>query len=76
MQLRTSLGIVITVIGIVMTVYTGYRYVTRPEDTTEIIASQKNKEDEHCIKWFPIVGTAMLVCGIVIIIKNKRIGEV
>lgn len=75
MQLKAFLGIAITVIGIIMTIYAGYLYVSIPESSTDVIASEMNNDD-YCIELFFIMGIVFLVGGISIIINHKNIVEV
>lgn len=66
-----NLGIVLVIIGIIMMIYTGFNYVTT-EKVVDLGPLQINKNENHPVQWSPIVGTLLLVGGIVIIATNKN----
>lgn len=70
MRLR-PLGIVLSIIGIIMIIYTGFNYVTT-EKVVDIGPIEINAEKNHPVQWSPIVGIALLVGGIVIVLIDKK----
>lgn len=70
MRLRT-LGIILSIIGIVMIIYTGFNYVTT-EKVVDLGPIKINAEKNHPVQWSPIVGIALLVGGIVIVLTDKK----
>lgn len=70
MRLR-PLGIVLSIIGIVMIIYTGFNYVTT-EKVVDLGPIEINAEKNHPVQWSPIVGIALLVGGIVIVLIDKK----
>jgi len=70
MRLR-PLGIVLSIIGIVMIIYTGFNYVTT-EKVVDLGPIKINAEKNHPVQWSPIVGIALLVGGIVIVLIDKK----
>lgn len=68
-----AIGLII--VGIIMTIYTGFNYVTT-EKVAEIGPIIINKEKNHPIQWTPIIGVLIIVGGIFIIgrsrMKNSR----
>ena len=66
-----SIGIAIIVIGAIMVFYTGFNYVTK-EKVVDIGPIEINKEENHPVQWFPIVGVALLVGGILLVVADKR----
>jgi hypothetical protein len=70
MKTRT-IGIVITIIGIIMLLYNSFNYVTT-EKIVDIGPIQINKEVSHPIKWSPIAGVVLVIGGIVLIVKTKN----
>ena len=70
MRLR-PLGIVLSIIGILMIIYTGFNYVTT-EKVVDLGPIKINAEKNHPVQWSPIVGIALLVGGIVIVLTNKK----
>jgi uncharacterized membrane protein len=66
-----SLGIVLTVIGIVMMLITGFNFVTQKK-VVDIGPLHVNKEENHPVQWSPIVGGVLLVGGIAILVSQKN----
>ena len=69
--MQKNLGIVLVVIGIIMMIYTGFSYVTT-EKVVDIGPIEINKEENHPVKWSPIIGGILLLGGIVLIATNKN----
>ncbi|TDD98441.1 hypothetical protein [Flavobacterium cellulosilyticum] len=71
-----TLGIALVILGILMTVYTGFNYVTK-EKVVDIGPIEINAEKNHPVQWTPIIGVLIIVGGIIIIgrstSKNNRI---
>lgn len=65
------LGIVLSIIGIVMIIYTGFNYVTT-EKVVDLGPIKINAEKNHPVQWSPIVGIVLLVGGIVIVLIDKK----
>jgi uncharacterized membrane protein YdcZ (DUF606 family) len=66
-----SIGIALIIIGIVMTIYTGFNYVTR-EKVVDIGPLQINKENNHPVEWSPFIGVIVLVVGGFLVIKSSN----
>ena len=65
-----SIGIALIVIGIVMTIYTGFNYVTT-EKVVDLGPIQINKEQNHPVQWAPIVGVIIIVIGGFLVVKGS-----
>lgn len=65
-----NIGIILSIIGIVMMIYTGFNYVTT-EKVVDIGPIEINKEQNHPVQWSPIIGGILLVGGIVLIATNR-----
>jgi uncharacterized membrane protein YidH (DUF202 family) len=65
-----SIGIALIVIGIIMTIYTGFNYVTT-EKVVDLGPIQINKEQNHPVQWAPIVGVIVIVIGGFIAVKGS-----
>lgn len=65
-----SIGIVLIIIGIVMTIYTGFNYVTT-EKVVDLGPIQINKEQNHPVQWAPIVGVLIIAIGGFLIVKDS-----
>ena len=66
-----SIGIGLIVIGIVMTIYTSFNYVTS-EKVVDIGSLQINKENNHPVQWSPIIGVIVLVVGGFLVFKGSN----
>jgi hypothetical protein len=65
-----SIGIVLIIIGIVMTIYTGFNYVTT-EKVVDLGPIQINKEQNHPVQWAPIVGVLIIAIGGFLVVKDS-----
>jgi len=65
------LGIVLSIIGLLMIIYTGFNYVTT-EKVVDLGPIKINAEKNHPVQWSPIVGIVLLVGGIVIVLIDKK----
>ncbi|MBT1702978.1 hypothetical protein [Chryseosolibacter indicus] len=66
-----TLGIILIIIGALMTVFTGFNLVTKKE-VADIGPVEINKEEKTPIYWSPITGGILLVAGIIIMVSSKR----
>ncbi len=69
-----SIGILLVILGILMIAYTGFSYVTK-ETVVDLGPLEINKENNHPIRWSPLVGIAFMISGILTIVldKNKKV---
>jgi len=65
-----GIGIALLVIGLIMTIYTGFNYVTT-EKVVDIRPIQINKKENHPVQWAPIVGIIILVIGGFLVVKGS-----
>jgi hypothetical protein len=64
----------VIIIGIVMIVVTGFNIVT----TTEVIDAGPfviNKEVNHPVQWPPIVGVILLIIGLWMFFRSKKVAQ-
>ena len=66
-----SIGMILIVIGILMTIYTGFNYVTT-EKVVDIGPIKINKENNHPVQWTPIIGVIILVVGGFLVVKANK----
>ncbi|MCX6150342.1 MAG: hypothetical protein NTX22_07475 [Ignavibacteriales bacterium] len=66
-----NVGISILIIGLVMTLYTGYNYVTR-EKIVEVAGIQITKEKDHSESWSPFIGIGVMVIGGIVFTFSKK----
>lgn len=57
-----KLGLLIIAIGFVITVITGFNFVTR-EKVVDIGELEISRNKNHSIAWSPLVGAAVMVLG-------------
>ena len=66
-----NLGIVLIVIGLVMTVITGFNVVTKKK-VVDLGPLEINKEEKTPIYWSPVLGGILLVGGIAITLMGRK----
>lgn len=65
-------GIIILVVGLLMTVYTGFTYVTK-EKVVDLGAVEITSDKDHNVQWQPYVGIgAMVIGGFVLMLDRKK----
>jgi hypothetical protein len=65
-------GIIILVIGLLITIFTGFNFVTK-EKVVDIGNLEISKDKNHTLAWSPLIGIAvMAIGGVVIIYAIKR----
>lgn len=66
-----TLGIILIVIGGIMTVFTGFNVITK-EEVVDVGPLEINKEEKTPIYWSPVTGAILLVAGVVILVTSKK----
>jgi hypothetical protein len=66
-----TLGVILIVIGGLMTIFTGFNLVTK-EEVVDVGPLEINKEERTPIAWSPIIGGIILIAGIVVLVTSKR----
>lgn len=66
-----TLGIVLLVVGLVMTVFTGFNVITK-EKVVDLGPIEINKEEKTPIYWSPVTGGILAVAGLVIVLLGKK----
>jgi hypothetical protein len=67
-----TIGVLLIAIGMVMIAYTGYIYITGTK-SVEIGQYEIVKDENIIIKWPPIVGSVLMVAGIMVLVFDKKI---
>ena len=62
-----KVGIVILLVGLLMTTYTGFTYFTR-EKVVDIGQLEITKENQHSVNWQPYVGIGIMIIGGVVLV--------
>ena len=66
-----NIGIALIVIGLIMTLITGFNFVTR-EKVVDLGSVEITSRKNNPIQWSPIVGGVLLVTGIIVMVSNKN----
>jgi len=68
-----KIGLAILAIGILITVFTGFNFVTK-EKVIDVGSLQVTKDKNHRLAWSPLIGVAVMVVGGVIyfFVPKKR----
>lgn len=66
-----TLGILLIVIGGIMTVFTGFNLVTK-EKVVDVGPIEINKTEKTPVYWSPITGAILLVAGVVIVATSRK----
>jgi hypothetical protein len=66
-----NLGMILIVVGLLMTVITGFNFVTKKK-VVDFGSVEINKEEKTPVYWSPVLGGILLVGGIVITLANRR----
>jgi len=66
-----TLGILLIVIGAIMTIFTGFNLITK-EEVAEVGPIEINKTEKTPIYWSPVTGAILLVAGVVIVATSRK----
>ena len=66
-----NIGIVVLVIGIIMTVFTGFNIITKKK-VVDLGPVEINKEEKTPIYWSPLTGGILIVAGVIIMVAGKK----
>lgn len=66
-----TIGIAIVIIGLIMTLYTGFTYVTR-EKIIDIGSVEITADKNNTASWSPFIGIGIMVIGGVVFFVGKK----
>lgn len=66
-----TLGIVLLVVGVIMTVFTGFNVVTKKK-VVDLGKVEINKEEKTPIYWSPVTGGLLAAAGLLVLVVGKR----
>jgi hypothetical protein len=66
-----KIGFVILAIGILITIFTGFKFVTR-EKVVDVGEIQISRNKKHSVAWSPLIGVAVMVVGGGIILFGEK----
>jgi len=55
-----------------MIAYTGFNYITTKR-VVDLGPLKINKEENHPVQWSPIVGVVLLIGGIIVFARDKKV---
>jgi hypothetical protein len=69
-------GVIILIVGLLMTLYTGFTYVTK-EKVVDLGELQITKDNQHSVNWQPYVGIGVMAIGgaLLVIGRKKRLAR-
>ncbi len=68
---KKTIGIIIIIIGLLMTLYTGFNYVTR-EKIVDMGDVHMTMDENHTTNWTPYLGIGIMVIGGVVFLSGKK----
>lgn len=69
--MNRTLGIILTIVGIVMLIWGGFSY-TKEEKIIDAGPIEISADKKETVNWPPFVGGAILVAGIVLLVTAKK----
>lgn len=66
-----NLGIVLLIIGIIMTVFTGFNVITKKK-VVDLGSVEINREEKTPIYWSPITGGILAAAGVLLLVVGKK----
>jgi hypothetical protein len=66
-----TVAIIVLVLGIIMTVFTGFNIVTKKE-VVDVGPIEINKEEKTPVYWSPVTGGILIVVGGVLLLAYNR----
>jgi len=66
-----AIGLIIIAIGLIMTLYTGFNYITK-EKVVDIGDIEITADKEHTASWSPFIGLGVMVIGGVVFLVGKK----
>jgi hypothetical protein len=66
-----TIGIIIIAIGLLMTLYTGFNYVTR-EKVLDIAGIEITADKNNKVSWDSFIGVGIMVIGGIVFLTGKR----
>lgn len=66
-----TLGVILIVVGAIMTVFTGFNIITKKE-VVDLGAVEINKEEKTPIYWSPVTGGVLIVAGIIVLLVGRK----
>ncbi len=71
LKIMKTLGLILLVVGIIMTVFTGFTLMTK-EKVVDLGAIEINKTEKTPIYWSPITGGVLAVVGVIVLLVGSK----
>jgi uncharacterized iron-regulated membrane protein len=65
-----NLGIILLVVGLIMTAFTGFTLITKKE-VVDLGVVEINREEKTPIYWSPITGGILAAAGLALLVASK-----
>ena len=66
-----TIGILLFLAGVLMTLYTGFTYVTE-EKVVDLGDVEVTREDEQTVNWQPFLGIGTMIIGTVVLVIARK----
>ncbi|MCJ7553085.1 MAG: hypothetical protein MUO34_04300 [Ignavibacteriaceae bacterium] len=66
-----TIGLIILAIGLIMTLYSGFNYITK-EKVVDLGSIEITKDKDHTVNWSPFIGFGVIVIGGVVFFAGKK----
>jgi hypothetical protein len=66
-----TVGIILLVAGLVMSVFTGFTLITRKE-VVDIGSVEVNREEKTPVYWSPVTGGILAAAGLLILVGRRK----
>lgn len=66
-----TLGIILMVMGLIMTLYSGFNFVTQ-EKVVDLGPIEITKDNDHAIAWQPYVGVGAIIIGGILFVMSRK----
>ena len=64
-------GIILLILGLIMTVYTGFSYITK-DKVVDLGGLEITKDNHHDVNWQPYMGIGVMIIGGVILVLDRK----
>jgi len=66
-----TIGILVLLAGLLMTLYTGFTFITK-EEVVDLGDVEITREDEHAVNWQPYVGIGTMIIGSALLVMARK----
>jgi hypothetical protein len=66
-----TVGMVIIIVGLLMTLYAGFTYFTK-EKVVDLGSIEITRDKEHTVQWQPYVGIGVIVLGGALVFASRK----